>query len=143
MILFRKWNNWKSFKITETMYIPFQTLYFWEENSWNQLINWKNIIPVTISVNLKSGLIKGKVLIRGVLYYYSRSTHIPSSGLSKVYHTLNLLRWSAAISFGWYLNNVHPKICAFHLFNAVKPARAFTSVKQSPVFKYHFLLVMS
>jgi hypothetical protein len=64
MVLVRQWNNWKSIKITETIYIPFQNLNFWliqivscnfqkknsEENSWNQLNNWKKsflfVVPI-------------------------------------------------------------------------------------------------
>ena len=71
MVLVRQWNNWKSIKITETIYIPFQNLNFWpiqivscnfrekknsEENSWNQLNNWKKsflfVVPITDMINL-------------------------------------------------------------------------------------------
>jgi hypothetical protein len=62
-ILIRKWNNWKLIKVTETIYTSFQTLHFCPVHtmsaafgiknvqrkifsSWNQLNNWKKIIPV-------------------------------------------------------------------------------------------------
>ena len=59
MITVRKWNNWKSIKLAETIYSPFKTtifdlfrsfpatfgILFSEENSWNQLNKWKKILP--------------------------------------------------------------------------------------------------
>ena len=90
-------------------------------------------------MNLKSGLIRevaynkkglirevaynGKGLIRGEpLYDNSWSTHIPSSGLSSVYHTLNLLGWSASISSNSVLSKISSSVwnLFFNIFSKWK-----------------------
>ena len=117
MILARKRNNWKSMKIAKTIFTPFPNLHFWhfqtvscnfciffsEGNSWNQLNNWKKIIP---DINTGNNFNKW-FSFYGL--FFKRMKKCSFVQLGRPQHR-NILQWNLSIQYGCF------ESCQFRLF---------------------------
>ena len=130
MILVRKWNNWKSMEIVETIYTHFQKVLFFicsdhilqhseyfhhRKMGWNQLNNWKKSFLYLHQLNC---LIKGvtakylHIFVRNYFYlkfkyiYLQINISFLSRAILTKINTFSITANEVCTKFRYYANNV-------------------------------------